>query len=85
MIRAEKVKTMKNYLLYVTFSDGDRRIYNCYPLLQYPIFSRLKEESFFRTVHVDDMGVVCWDDATDLPPDELYNNSESVESIVKVS
>ena len=85
MIRAEKVKPMKNYLLYVTFSDGDRRIYNCYPLLQYPIFSRLIEESFFRTVHVDDMGVVCWDDATDLPPDELYNNSASVENIVKVS
>ena len=47
MIRAEKVQPMKNYLLYVSFSDGDKRIYNCYPLLQYPIFSRLKEESFF--------------------------------------
>ena len=85
MVRAKNVKPLKNYLLYVEFSDGDRRIYNCYPLLQYPIFSRLKEESFFQSVHVDDMGVVCWDDAADIPPDELYNNSESVDSIVKVS
>ena len=85
MIRAEKVKPMKNYRLCVDFSNGDKRIYNCYPLLQYPIFIRLKEEAFFRTVHVDDMGVVCWDDSTDLPPDELYNNSESVENIVRVS
>ncbi len=85
MIRAKKVQPMKNYLLYVVFADGDKRIYNCYPLLQYPIFSRLKEEEFFRTVHVDEMGVVCWDDSTDLPPDELYNNSESVENIMKVS
>lgn len=84
-MRAVKVKPMKNYLLLVEFSDGDKRIYNCYPLLQYPLFSRLKEEACFRSVRVDEMGVVCWDDATDIPPDELYNNSESVESIVKVS
>jgi hypothetical protein len=49
------------------------------------MFSRLKEESFFRTVHVDEMGVVCWDDSTDLQPDELYNSSESVENFTKVS
>ena len=84
MMRAEKVQPMKNYLLCVEFADGDKRIYNCYPLLQYPIFSRLKEESFFRSVHVDEMGVVCWDDATDLPPDEVYNNSESVGNFTKV-
>ena len=84
MMRAEKVKPMKNYLLCIEFSDGDKRIYNCYPLLQYPMFSCLKEESFFRGVHVDEMGVICWDDATDLPPDGVYNNSESVEDIMKV-
>ena len=85
MIRACKVQPMKNYLICVSFSDGDKRIYNCYPLLQYPMFSRLKEESFFKKVHVDEMGVVCWDDSTDLPPNELYNNSESVVEYTRVS
>ena len=85
MIRAKKVVPMKNYIILIEFENGERKIYNCYPLLQIPLFSGLKEEEFFRKVHVDEMGVVCWNDATDIAPNELYNNSESVDSFLEVS
>ena len=85
MVRAKRVVPMKNYIILVEFDNGERKIYNCHPLLQIPLFHELKEEDFFRGVHVDEMGVVCWNDATDIAPNELYNNSESVDSILEVS
>ena len=85
MIRAKRVIPMKNYIIFVEFENGERKIYNCYPLMRFPLFSALKDEAFFREVHVDEMGIVCWNDATDIAPNELYNNSESVESFLQVS
>jgi len=84
MVRALKVIPLKNYILYVEFDNGERKIYNCYPLLQYPLFSELKDDQFFRKVYVDEMGVVCWNDATDIEPNELYSNSESIEHLMRV-
>ena len=78
MQRAVAVKAMSNYLLLVKFDNGEQRIYNCYPLLENKLYSELKDIEFFKTVHIDEMGVVCWNDATDINPYELYENSESL-------
>ena len=78
MERAVAVKAMSNYLLLVKFDNGEQRIYNCYPLLENKLYSELKDTEFFKTVHIDEMGVVCWNDATDINPYELYENSESL-------
>ena len=82
MHRAVRVKPLHNYLILVSFDDGNNKVYNCYPLLEDKLFSRLRDEAFFRTVHIDEMGLVCWDDTTDIEPHELYDNSESVEAFV---
>ena len=78
MQRAVAVKAMSNYLLLVKFDNGEQRIYNCYPLLENKLYSELKDTEFFKTAHIDEMGVVCWNDATDINPYELYENSESL-------
>ena len=78
MYRAVKVKALKNYQLLVLFNNGEEKVYNCYPLLEDPLFQALKNESFFNTVHIDEMGVVCWNDSIDIEPNELYENSESI-------
>ena len=85
MIRAKKVIPMKNYIILIEFDNGEKKIYNCHPLLQVPLFNELKDEDFFRSVHVDEMGIVCWNNATDIEPNELYNNSESVNAFLQVS
>lgn len=79
--RAIKVKPIGNYMIVILFDNGEERIYNCYPLLQNKLFSKLTDKDFFNEVHIDEMGLVCWDRGTDIPPDELYNNSVSVTSI----
>ena len=84
MMRVKNVVPLRSYMIALEFINGEKRVYNCYPLLKFPMFSKLKEESFFKTVHVDEMGIVCWDDATDIEPNELYENSESIDAIMKV-
>ncbi len=78
MKRAIIVKPMKNYLILVRFDNGKDRIYNCYPLMKMRLFSRLRDIEFFNSVHIDEMGLVCWDNATDINPYELYENSEDI-------
>jgi hypothetical protein len=80
MQRAVNVKPMNNYLLLIRFDNGEEKIYNCFPLLKNSLFSKLEEKPFFNTVHIDEMGLVCWDEATDINPYELYEQSESVKN-----
>ena len=82
MHRAVKVKPLQNYLILISFDNGEKRVYDCYPLLEDKLFSGLRDVNFFNTVHIDEMGLVCWNDSTDIKPNELYENSESVETFV---
>jgi hypothetical protein len=80
MQRATDVKPMSNYLLLIRFDNGEEKIYNCFPLLNNPLYSKISEKSFFDTVHIDEIGVVCWNDAIDINPYELYEQSELLEN-----
>ena len=82
MHRAVDVKPLKNYLILVSFDNGEKKVYNCYPLLEDKLFRALKDVEYFNSVHIDEMGLVCWDDATDIEPNELYDQAESLEMFV---
>ncbi len=77
--RAVKVKPMKHYLLLIKFDNDEVKVFNCFPLLQDKLFSKIADISYFKTVHIDEMGLVCWDNSTDIDPYRLYENSESIE------
>ncbi len=76
--RAVAVKALKNYILLIKFADGTERIYNCHCLLQQKLYSELSDQSFFKTVHIDEMGVICWDNALDINPKHAYEDSISL-------
>ena len=78
MVYAVKVTPLRNYNILVEFNTGEIKIYNCYPLFSIPLYVKLINKDFFMNAHVDDTGLVCWDNATDIPPDELYNNSVDI-------
>ena len=73
--RAKEVKALDDYLLRILFDNGEIRIYDCKPLLQDRLFVKLKDTEFFQTVQIDDMGVVGWNDAMDINPYSLYDDS----------
>lgn len=78
MRRATEVKPMKNFLLLIKFDNGEEKIFNCLSLINDNLFSQIFNPDYFSRVHIDDMGIVCWDDETDINPYDLYDNSESV-------
>ena len=76
--RAVDVKPMENYLIVVRFESGAARLFNCLILSKNKLYEKIFDKDYFRSVHIDDMGLVCWDIATDIEPDFLWDHSEEL-------
>ena len=73
--RVLAVKPLADGMLLVTFSPGEKRLYDVTPLLSYPAFQPLRDEKVFRAVQVDH-GVVTWmDGEIDIAPETMYADS----------
>lgn len=74
--RVRAVKPLPGYRLDLTFSTGERRVFDASSLLKYPAYRRLRDESFFMLAEVA-YGTVCWPGDLDCCPDRLYRESEA--------
>ena len=72
--RVLQVKPGKNYLLELTFSNGETKSFDMKPYLNTGIFKELKDLSLFNSVHPF-LGSVQWKNGQDLCPDTLYLDS----------
>ncbi|MGD0767499.1 MAG: DUF2442 domain-containing protein [Tepidisphaeraceae bacterium] len=72
--RVKTVKPRAGYQLELTFTSGESGLYDCTPLLGFGVFSELKDETYFQTVHVVN-GTVAWPHEQDICPDTLYLDS----------
>jgi len=63
-----------DYTLKLTFSNGEQRLYDARPLLEYTLFAPLKNLPFFLMAYCDGSTVV-WNDELDLAPESLYEKS----------
>ena len=63
-----------DYTLRLTFADGKRGIYDARPLLEKPLFAKLKNLPFFLTAKAA-YGTVVWDDDIVIAPEHLYKCS----------
>lgn len=74
------VKTVipqKDYTLLLTFENGDNKVYDAKPLLEYKIYEPLKNIGFFMQARAD-FGTVVWNDEIDIAPENLYHYSKPV-------
>ncbi len=72
------VKANDDYTLYITFADGERKIYDARPLLNKPIYASLKSLPFFLSAKAE-CGTVVWSDDVDIAPEHLYECSKSID------
>lgn len=79
--RVTAVQPQKDYTLLLTFTDGEKRLYNALPLLDKGIYSQLKNLSFFMSARVDG-DTVIWSDEVDIAPEHLYDNSSPVGGVL---
>lgn len=70
----KEVLPQKDYTLILTFTDGEKRVYNARPLLNKAIYSPLKNLAFFLRAKVD-CGTVIWNNDVDIAPEHLYECS----------
>lgn len=75
------VKPLDDMVMIVTFSTGEKRLFDASSFLAYPAFAPLKDEAVFRSAKVE-YGVVTWmDGEIDLAPETMYDKSYPYEEL----
>lgn len=73
--RVTAAEPQADYKLVLTFTNGEKRLFDFGPLVHYPVFKPLQNPAFFNTVSVAH-GTVCWAGDIDYCPDCLYEESQ---------
>ena len=78
-IKVSGVRPLDGYKLWVRFSTGEAKIFDCSSLLDTPAFAPLRDEEVCRGVYID-YGVTVWKDGEiDLAPEYLYEKGVLVQ------
>ena len=75
--RVIDVLPLDGYRLLLSFSNGEKRIYDCSSLLQFELFRGLRGSSYFNKVKVCG-GTIVWPNNENICPDTLYLESERI-------
>jgi hypothetical protein len=75
--RIVAVEPQPDYLLRLTFSNGETRIFDVKPYLDKGIFKELREPSTFYSVKVS-LGSIAWAGGQDLCPDTLFMDGKPI-------
>ena len=73
----KEVKPTDNYVLILTFENGEQRKFDMKPYLTTGIFNELNDVTKFNTVHVS-FDTIEWENEADFDPEVLYNNSDVI-------
>lgn len=71
MIEVASVEAIENYILLLTFNNGERKSFDMRPYLKFPVFRRLENPGFFSLARVD-YGTVTWPGDIDIAPETLF-------------
>jgi len=69
------VKPQDNYILFLTFENGEQRYLDMKPYLHRGVFKALANKDMFDTARLS-FDTVAWDNDVDLAPEVLYEKSE---------
>jgi len=72
-----EVKPISDYLLHLTFENGEKRQFDMKPFLAMGIFRELNDVKLFNTVHIS-FDTIEWDNEADLDPEFLYKESQTI-------
>ncbi|HLN72681.1 MAG: DUF2442 domain-containing protein [Methylococcaceae bacterium] len=72
------VKPQDNYLLLLTFENGEKRQFDMKPYLNFGIFQELRDLKLFNTVRPC-FDSIEWDNEADFDPEVLYQKSQKIE------
>ena len=79
--RVTEVFPDTDYRLFLTFNNGEQRIFDVKPLLSMNVFKPLQNKEFFASVKVA-YGTITWPHDIDYCPDTLYSESIPVHNAI---
>ena len=68
------VECLGDYKLLITFSNGEKKLYNAQDDIHQGVLTKLQNKSFFAQAKIA-RGSVIWDDEIDIAPETLYAES----------
>ena len=68
------VECLDDYKLLITFSNGEKKIYNAQDDIHQGVLTKLQNKTFFAQAKIA-RGSVVWDDEIDIAPETLYAES----------
>jgi hypothetical protein len=74
----KNVKPQDNYMLILTFENGEKRQFDMKPYLDTGIFRELKDPKLFRTVKTS-FDSIEWANEADFDPEVLYQKSQRID------
>ena len=72
-----KVVPKDDFLMLITFSTGETKLFDARPYLEKGVFTRLKNLELFKQAYVA-FDTVCWPGDLDIAPETLYDRSQSL-------
>jgi len=73
------VEPQHNYLLLLTFENGEKRQFDMKPYLDFGIFKELNDVRLFKTVKIK-FDSIEWDNEADFDPEVLYQKSKKIDN-----
>lgn len=78
-LRVVDFKIVSELCMLVTFSNGEKRVFDAQYLTKYQVYNRLKDFNIFKNAYIEN-GIIVWDKgAIDISTDNVYNNSYEYE------
>ncbi|GHU14668.1 hypothetical protein FACS1894161_5350 [Spirochaetia bacterium] len=70
------VEAIENYKIKLNYETGEIRIFNVLPYITGTWYKELKNNSYFKTIHIVSNGKgIEWEHGQDIAPHELYDMS----------
>lgn len=72
MIRPTSVAALSGYRIKLSYPNGVEGIVDLSSSVEHGIFTPLKDEAFFKTVHIGKFGQIAWSEDIEICPDSAY-------------
>ncbi len=78
-LKVKEIKVISELCMLITFSTGEKRIFDANFLIQYPAYVELQNFEIFKNAYIEN-GIIVWNNGKiDVTAETIYNNSYEYE------
>ena len=83
-LKVKELKIISELCMLITFSNGEKRIFDAQFLTEYPAYKKLEDFDIFKTAYIEN-GLIVWDNGNiDISADTIYKNSYEYEQDIAI-